>query len=180
MQHWIIIILFSAGCLFILASIVLWSLHNGISPMPTSRKAKRCLLSVLPEKINRKVYELGSGWGTLLFPLAKRYPECQIIGYETSPLPYWFSKMRCRLGNYKNVLIERKDFFDVSMVDADLVVCYLYTGAMRRLKGKLIAELLPDTWVVSNTFSLPGWPAYRVYEVGDMYYSKIYVYKITR
>lgn len=177
MYDWILIILFTAFCLFILASIIFWSIHNGISPMPTSRKAKRCILSVLPKNVTGKVYELGSGWGTLLFPLARLYPGHQILGYETSPLPYWFSRMRCKLGRYKNVHIMRKDFFDASLTDAGLVVCYLYPGAMQRLKGKLTKELPSIAWVVSNTFSVPGWQACKVCEVGDLYYSKIYVYR---
>ncbi|MBA3816155.1 MAG: SAM-dependent methyltransferase [Parachlamydiaceae bacterium] len=178
MYNWIVIAFFLALILFILVSIILWSLRNGISPMPTSHKAKCCLLSVLPKMVNGKVYELGSGWGTLLFPIARHYPGRQIVGYETSLLPYWFSRMRRKLGGYPNVEILRKDFFEVAMGDAGLVVCYLYPGAMRRLKDKLRVELPPDAWVVSNTFSVPGWPASRVCEVGDIYYSKVYVYRL--
>lgn len=172
------IILFSIAFIFILTSIIIWSVRNGISPMPTSLKAKRCMMSLLPNKVSGKVYELGSGWGTLIFPIAKKYPHSHIIGYETSPLPYWVSKMRCWLGNYHNVTIVYKNFFDETLVDAGLVVCYLYPEAMRRLKDKLTKELPPGTWVASNTFSIPGWQTDKIGVVGDIYYSKIYLYKM--
>lgn len=177
MHDWFVVILFLAFCFFVLASIILWSLHNGISPMPTSRKVKRCMLSAFPEKVTGKIYDLGSGWGTLLFPLAKRYPESQIVGYETSPIPYWFSKMRCKLGGYPNVQIVKKDFFEASLAEAGLIVCYLYPGAMARLKRKFETELPHNSWVVSSTFSIPGWPASKVLEVKDLYYTKVYVYR---
>ena len=144
--------------------------------MPSSLKAKRCLLSALPQPLHGKIYELGTGWGTLLFPLARQYPDCQVVGFETSPIPYLVSRIRqlyCRL---PNVVLERRDFFSVLYGDADLIVCYLYPGAMRKLQVKFDRELKPGTWVVSNTFALPGWTPVSVIEVRDLYYSKIYVY----
>ena len=125
--------------------IVYWSWQNGISPMPSSLKAKRCLLSALPQPLHGKIYELGTGWGTLLFPLARQYPDCQVVGFETSPIPYLVSRIRqlyCRL---PNVVLERRDFFSVLYGDADLIVCYLYPGAMRKLQIKFDRELKPGT-----------------------------------
>lgn len=170
----------SAILLFFLAgmfSIVLWSWWNGISPMPTSPKAKRCLLSVLPQKIEGNVVELGSGWGTLLFPLARKYPHCRVSGYETSPLPFFWTKSLFLLKPSPNLFLYRKDFFDISLEDNALIVCYLYPGAMRRLKDKFEKELKPGTWVISNTFAIPGWQPQQVAEINDLYFTKIYVYR---
>lgn len=166
--------------LYVLGSIVIWSLKNGISPMPTSRKAKRCLLELLPKEIDGNVYELGSGWGTLVFSLARRYPHCRIVGYETSPVPFWFSRLRQMIVRLPNLQLQRRDFFQVPLGDASLLVCYLYPGAMRQLKVKLSEELKSRSWVVSNTFSIPGWKAEEIREVGDIYYSKIYLYRIEK
>lgn len=173
------------GILFLIAlfsgvalSVVYWSLRNGISPMPTSWKAKRCLLSALPEKLDGTIYELGSGWGTLLFPLAERYPGSRAVGIENSPLPFWASKMVQRFKRLSNVHLLQKDFYTVPLEGAGLVVCYLYPGAMKRLKEKFERELAKGTWVVSNTFAVPGWEPAAVVDVGDLYRSRIYVYQM--
>lgn len=163
---------------WILLSIVIWSYRLGITPTPTSSKAKRCLLKALPDKLEGKILELGSGWGTLAVPLAKTYKNCSVIGYEISPLPFFVSWVRVRFSGVSNLKLLRQDFFKVDMSDASLIVCYLYPGAMRKLKEKFEKELKPGTYVISNTFAIPGWQPISVHEVNDLYRTKIYVYRI--
>jgi Methyltransferase small domain len=161
-------------------SLVVWSIKNGISPMPTSPKVKAGMFSLLPADFRGKIYELGSGWGTLAIPLAKKFPLCQIVGFETSPIPFWVSKLWVKAVGFSNVTLQRRDFFSVDLSDASLVVCYLYPGAMNRLKAKFERELKPGTLVVSNTFAVPGWAFEKVLEVDDLYRTKIYFYKINK
>lgn len=165
--------------LWILGSIVVWSIRNGISPMPTSLKAKRKLLHCIPVELQGPVYELGSGWGTLAIPIAQKLPKCQVVGYETSPVPFFVSMVRKRLSHLNNLTLHKKDFFKESIDDAALVVCYLYPGAMRKLKKKFQNELKPGTLVISNTFAIPGWVPEKVVEVEDLYKTKIYIYRLT-
>lgn len=175
MPHWLLVsfwllLLVAAG------SVVLWTIINGISPMPTSRKVKDAVLGVTD--LHGKIYELGAGWGTLLFPLAKKYPESCVVGYETSPLPFVACKIRKVFGRYENVSVVRNDFFEVNLSDADCVVCYLYPKAMERLKRKFEQELRQGTIVVSHTFAVPGWQPIKVVEVDDLYKTKVYVYEV--
>ena len=161
-----------------LLSIVFWSWRNGISPMPTSSKVKKRLLISLPEEVEGDIFELGSGWGTLAFPLARRFPNCQVNAYETSFVPFLFTKLRHRLNPLSNLIFYRQDFFTVPLGDASLIVCYLYPEAMRQLKIKFEKELKPGTWVVSNTFGVPGWKPVKIDEVDDLYRTKIYAYQM--
>ncbi len=162
---------------FILWSIVYWSIRNGISPMPTSLKVKKGLFELLPEKVEGDVYELGSGWGTLVFPLAVRYPETHVIGYETSLIPYWISYGFLLAFPKRNLALKRQDFFQVDLKGAHLIVCFLYPGAMEKLKEKFEKELQPGTLIVSNTFAIPGWKPIQIQEVKDLYRTKIYLYR---
>lgn len=147
--------------------------------MPTAPKTKKILLDVLPKNISHgNIYEVGSGWGTLASPLAKLYPQCSIIAYETSPVPFWFSKCRFALMRHPNLQIIKRDFFQEPLNDAVLIVCYLYPEAMRRLKIKFEKELQPGTYVITNTFAIPGWKPELTREVPDLYHTKIYVYRI--
>lgn len=173
-----VVLILLAAMAAVAASIVFWSLRNGIAPMPTSPKAKRRLMESLPKTVEGKVYELGSGWGTLAIPLAKKYPRCLVLGFETSSIPYIVSKLWERAMQLPNLEIKRQDFFSIDLSDSGLVVCYLYPGAMRLLQAKFQEELKPGTWVASNTFSIPGWKPHSVIEVGDLYASKIYLYRM--
>ncbi len=168
-------ILFFILCFGVALSIVVWSIRNGIAPMPTSPKAKLAWLKALPPQVSGSIYELGSGWGTLILPLAYRYPLATVTGFETSPAPYLFSRMACK--GAKNVQLLRRNFFHADLSDAGLIICYLYPGAMRRLKDKFEKELKAGTWVISNTFAIPGWEPLQQIEVGDIYRTRIYVYR---
>ena len=157
-------------------SIVCFSLHFGISPMPSNRKVKRALLTYLPDDQKGKIYELGSGWGGVAFLLARRYPNCQIVAFEGSWVPYFCAKLLHRFYCFPNLTFRRKNFFDHSLDDATGVFCYLYPGAMEKLKVKFEEELHPGTWVLSNTFAIPGWSPEKAVELKDIYRSKLYHY----
>lgn len=163
--------------IYIVGSIVHHSIKNGISPMPTSNKAKHAIFSLLPD-INGKIYELGSGWGTLAFPLAKYYPKSQVIALESSSIPLYLSKFLQTFIKRPNLVFLRNDFFDVDLGNAQLIVCYLYPGAMLHLKDKFERELSPGTYIISNTFAIPEWKPLKVIETNDLYHSKVYLYKV--
>lgn len=164
-----------AIALIILFLLLFFTLKNGISPMPTSPKVRRHLMDLLPEMSDGTIVELGSGWGNLIFPLSKKYANCKIIGYENSPIPYIFSSL---INHSPNLQIMRKDFFQRSLQDADLVVCYLFPRGMEQLKPKFEQELKPGTKVVSHTFAIPGWTPTETIEADDIHCSKIYLYEV--
>lgn len=174
----ILAFLFLGITLFIFYSIIRWAIRNGITPMPTSPKVRKALLNHLPEQFSSPIYELGSGWGTLVFPLAKRFPHHQVIGYENSFIPFLYSLLRYQFQPYLNLSLIHQDFFSVSFQDAGLLVCYLYPGAMIMLKKKFENELKPGTWVISHTFAIPEWIPKWTFEVNDLYRTKIYAYQI--
>jgi hypothetical protein len=57
---------------------VVYPFRTGISPVPTNRRVRATLLASLPRRIDGTIVELGSGWGTLAFPLARRHPGCRV------------------------------------------------------------------------------------------------------
>ena len=139
---------------FVSALIIGYSLYYGITPMPTSIKTKKSLLTKLEVIESGIIYELGSGWGGIAIVLAKQYPQCQIIAYEISPIPYYFSFFKVKLLGLSNISIQRKDFFKENLTEARAIYCYLYPKAMQRLEAKCNKELKQCT-LYSNTFSWP-------------------------
>lgn len=159
-------------------SVVYYTLRCGISPMPSSTKATRIMVETLADvEPGAKIIELGSGWGNVATAIARTCPQARVEGYERSPLPFLFSVLACRFSQPANPSFHRKDFMKADFGDADAVVCYLYPGGMSRLRGKLEQELRPGALVVSNTFAVPGWKPERTVRVGDVYGTRVYVYR---
>lgn len=171
------ILFFLISLSWILFSIVFYSWKYGISPTPSSRQAKRQILRLIPEG-KETIVELGSGWGTLAFALARQCPLAKIEAYEISSIPYLVSKGIQRMLCYSNLNIHKQDFFQVSLESASVVVCYLYPGAMKKLKTKFEKELAKGTLVISHTFAVPGWSPQAVFYLNDLYQNPIYLYQI--
>jgi len=157
-------------------SIISFSLHTGISPMPSSSKAKKAILSSIHQP--GCLVELGSGWGGLALALARAFPEVKVMAYEISPVPWAFSKLIQKLRKARNLTILRSDFFKKNLEDADVVVCYLCPALMKKLKPQLEQELRPGSLVISNSFIVPGWPVYKILKVNDLWGSELFIYKI--
>jgi len=144
-------------------SIVGYSLHYGISPMPSSKKCCRVMVGLA----EGRVAELGAGFGGVSCALKKK--GCQLESFEISFLPYWI----CRL---RGVRAKRKDFFDADLSSFDTIICYLYPGAMEKLRLKFERELKPGTLVITNTFAVPGWKPTKVFTIDDLYRSRVISY----
>ena len=145
--------------------------------MPTSSKVKHQVLDVLSENETQgTIYELGSGWGTLAFAIAKRFPKCQVTAYENSLVPYIHTQIYKFFIRTNNLNIKRENFFNALLSQANTIVCYLSTDIMVRLQPKLESELQKETLVVTNTFALPSWTPQQTIETEDLYRTKIHIY----
>lgn len=159
-------------------SIVYSSLLCSISPMPTSSKVKPIILALLNKYTSGNiVYDLGSGWGTLVFAISSESPDYQVKGLERSPVPYLYASLINKVINRNNCKFIYNDFFSIPIQEADVVVCYLCTGLMSQLRVKLEQELKPGALVISSTFALPGWQPIETVTANDLYRSKVYVYR---
>ena len=104
------------------------------------------------------------------------YPHSKVIGYENSPIPFLFSAF---LNHQSNLKIVRGDLFEKPLVDASLVVCYLFPKGMKRLKEKLEKELRCGTQVITHTHPIPDWEPKEMIDVNDLQKSTIYLYEVT-
>ncbi|MBA3602885.1 MAG: SAM-dependent methyltransferase [Parachlamydiaceae bacterium] len=146
--------------------------------MPTSSKVKKQLFQIPLTPAPGTIYELGSGWGTIAFILAKKYPLHRIEAYETSWIPYYFCLLRKNFNKSSNLHFYRRNFYSVRLSNASMIFCYLFPAAMQRLLPKFHQELPQGCIVVSHTFALPGSKPHLTIEVSDLYRTKIYVYHI--
>lgn len=169
--------------------IVLVSWKNGISPMPASRAVRRTVageVSRIPGYAN--ILEAGSGWGTLGLEVIRSCPGKRLTGIENSRIPLWFSQLltvqynrilRAENGRShaaSKIHFIRGDMYKTSYRDADIVLCYLFPGAMERLSEKLRQELPPGAAVISVCFALPDRQPVRILTCRDRLRTKVYVY----
>ena len=135
------------------ASLLVFQGLTGVPPMSSNAAEARDVIALLkraglPDKA--VIYDLGSGWGSLIIALAQAFPDADVRGIEISPLPYWVSRLRTR--NLRNVTLRRGDFYACDLSDAQAVTCYLMIKPMPRLASLLDKALAPGTPVVSLSF----------------------------
>lgn len=134
-------------------SLLIFQIITGVPPMSSSASEAADVVALLKQASLPKqaiVYELGSGWGSLVIALARAFPDAQIRGIETSPLPYWVARFRTR--KMPNVFLQRRNFHECDLQDAHAVTCYLMIKPMPKLAALLDRMLKPGTPVVSLTF----------------------------
>ena len=177
-------------------SVIYQGWRNGITPMPSSRRAALLMVRCAAEETarldseprtgqaaaaGRPIYiiETGSGWGGVAIALARKIPTAQIVGFENSPLPYLFSALRARLHGCGRVRFRFGDYRKADLGKADVIVAYLFPKGMRDL-AQLIqtgsTKREPPT-LISNSFALPGSQPDRNLQSGDASLSPIYVYR---
>lgn len=147
--------------------------------MPSSKKAHQALIRLCQNSGSGPIYELGCGWGGLLITLAKQHPQRQLVGFEASLFPYLITKARLNWLKLANVEVRRENFLHADLTGAQLLVCYLYPKGMQQLAKKITHPTGQIDFVISNTFSLPGFSAERQITLNDLYSSPVYRYRLT-
>lgn len=160
------------------ATIIYSTITLGISPMPSSNKAYLAMMQLTEQTGDGAITDLGSGWGSVVIRIAKKYPQKEIVGYELSILPWCVSILLKKVLSLNNLTLYRQDFNCADLSSASVLVCYLFPQAMTKLNDRLRAQELVVDFVISNNFSLPSWQAKSVLTLDDLYNSPVYLYKI--
>mgnify|MGYP002700792293 CR=1 FL=1 len=159
-------------------SIVYGTVKSGISPMPSSSKAYQAMVTLIDETGTGSITDMGSGWGNFVIPIARRYPQREIVGYEMSFLPYLTSTLIKRVLGLKNLTLHRQNFLNADLSTSSVLVCYLFPETMEKIKNKLLLEKPEVEFLISNNFALPSWQSERMIQLNDFYRSPVYLYKL--
>ena len=159
------------SCLIVI-SLLYWTLKLGIGPTPSSAKVITAIRQCLPDTVNGSVVELGCGWGALLPLLISVYPHHRLIGYERSPVPFYFTACR-----FRKIDIRKENFFSPDHSTVGLVICYLYPEAMSEMVRDLLPTLPAGCWILSHTFALPGCTPVKTIKAADLYQTPVYLYQ---
>ncbi|MBP5534859.1 MAG: hypothetical protein J6Y03_05085 [Alphaproteobacteria bacterium] len=150
-------------------------------PVPSSGKIKTKIIddvaSVLAKRKKQVVMDLGSGWGTLLLPLARKFPNHRFIGIEYGFIPCLVSKFRAR--KMKNITFYRQNFFNSNISKADIIFLFLWTRMMPKISKKCQSEAKEGTLLYVNRFPIPDMKAKREVSLGCKY-DTYYIYEVQK
>ena len=123
-------------------------------------------MNLLPPGKPLKMIDIGSGLGGLVLYAARQNPTLDVIGIETAPLIWAYSRLRAALTRSKaHFILGNYDKLDIG--DYDVVFAYLSPAAMPGLMKKSHAQMRNGTMFISHEFPFPDLPATLVIEYGD-------------
>lgn len=146
--------------------------------MPSSKIARKKMTQLVNETGTGPVFDLGSGWGHLVVPLALKYPQRKIVGYELSVVPWLTVILIKKILGLRNLSLYRENFLQADLSQASVLVCYLYPDAMDAISKKLTLEENNTQFLISNNFALASRQPEKTVQLDDFYQSPIYLYRI--
>ena len=151
-------------------------------PICCCGKLKEGLLKDISEYLEkaedgRTLIDLGSGWGTLLLPLAEKFPQHNFVGVERAFTPYQVSKLRAT--KLPNLTFIKGDLFDYDLSKIDVAISFLIGFIMPALTKKFKEELPKGAIVYSPRFPLTEIKPDRVVDLGNKM-ETFYVYTMKK
>jgi len=138
----------------------------------SNKKAADAMIRLARLKPGMKIYDLGSGDGTILFRAASL--GATAVGLEINPFLVLWTYVKILFSQHRNTIIIRwQNFWSASLHDADVVFVYLLPWRMKSLEKLLLTKCKPGTRVVSNSFIFPA--LRRVSEDPDAH---VYVFEV--
>ncbi len=164
---------------FVLLLSVYWGVIRGDAPLFLSPlSVANALIGLIEQEAAESFIDLGAGVGSVVLPIAKRFPGLKIKAVERAPIPYLILSWRCR--RLSNVTVVRRDFWDCRLARYDMVYAFLSPGVMRRLGEKCRREIDGGkSLLVSSSFPLPSENAGSVVDAADGAL-KLYCYRFGR
>ena len=122
--------------------------------LPIHKKDYERIVKLAQPKPGEIFYDLGSGTGSLLFYLAKKY-KIKGVGIEISPIFYLYSKVKSFF--YPNVVIKFGNFFYFNLEEADVIYAFLPPKAYPKLKKKIEEKVKEGTKIILAYWPMSEW-----------------------
>lgn len=116
--------------------------------------AVEAIAELIEERRIRRFLDLGGGIGSIVVPLARRFPEVRFVAVENSVLPWLFGWLRTR--GLRNCEWRWQDLWATELRPFDLVYAFLSPAPMPRLGTRVALDMRPDSLFLSNSFEIPG------------------------
>lgn len=160
----------------ILLVLIFWGTVKGDVPLFLSSPAvSQVLKDIVRQEQAISLIDLGAGVGSVVVPLANRFPQLSITAVEQAPIPWLILSWRCR--RIKNIRVCRGDFWDYPLADYSVVFAFLSPKVMARLDAKCRNELGERNLLVSSIFPIRTRAFSSVVSINNNRHLKLYCYK---
>lgn len=163
---------------FALLLLLNWnSLGEQVPLYLTGRRTRQQLaewLAQQPEDF--RFVDLGCGPAGSLLGLARQFPRAQFVGVETAPLSFAIAWLRALA--QPNCQIRYENLWRTDLSPFDVVYCFLSPAPMAALWSKALQQMPAGSWLVSNSFAVPGVPADQQIELHDWRQSLLLLWRM--
>ena len=143
-------------------------IHKDVPFVPTLPEIVDEMLRLANVGRDDVVYDLGCGDGRLVITAIKKFGAKRGVGVDIDPQRIKESKENAQAaGVAHRVKFDEQDLFKTNIKEATVVTLYLLPEINLKLRPKLLAELKPDTRVVSNSFDMGDWKYEKIAFVGE-------------
>ncbi len=120
--------------------------HTGIESMCESINLKG----------DEKVIDVGSGWGSIIFHLLRKYPKLDVTGVELNPVLHLFSTIRAKLFHQnQKITLYKQDAVKLEYKKYDVIFLFMLSSFVNKvLVPKFEKELVKGTKVISYVFPM--------------------------
>lgn len=161
----IIISLFICCSVLAIYLIILLIYSRGFKISPTVTSNPRSIKLIIKyikkylsqtDKKDIKILDIGSGYGTLLFKIAKAFENLEsknidLVGYEISSFAYKISNFR---NKYKNVKLVKDDINNLKNFDFDIVITFIL-AKQQKMFLNIYRQFPSGTIIIANSLSIP-------------------------
>jgi len=154
----LLVVLIFAGCIYLIMSTFYRITRKKVYVpfVPADAAGISAMCKAVGLRGDEKVIDLGSGWGTIVFYLAKKYPKLRITGIELHPVLHLIAKLHQLLGyQSRDITLIRGDAAAVSLESFDIVFLFMLSPFVNQvLVPKFEKELRKGAMVVSYVFPM--------------------------
>lgn len=124
--------------------------------LPSDTKGIQAMLRAASLKGDENIVDIGSGWGTIVFEVAKSYPQACVTGIELHPVLFLISKVvQFLFYRRQKITLVRGDAAAFSYESYNIVFLFmLSTFVDEVIAPKLEKELKPGAKVISYVFKM--------------------------
>jgi hypothetical protein len=178
LAQWLALPAWLAPLAFALLLLLNWNSARARVPLYlTGRQSLRHLQDLLGERVGAfRLVDLGCGLGSALCPLARAFPQAQFLGVETAPLSFLIAWLRSL--PLRNCKVRYRSLWQQPLDEFEVVYCFLSPEPMPALWSKARDEMRGGSWLISNSFAIPGVPPSRTLQLDDWRSSCLLLWEI--